>query len=170
MENRGFHFCMNCGSKLNPTDHFCMNCGVKVGEIKRRNNEIQKFVQYKSQIIDLKDEYGLKEKRAKELIDKLFYSSKDAYDKFNSSLNNSNKLFNEQADVTITMIDLATSESPFVEKEIKNKICILESLILKLNNLIDELVIHLSSSGDNSEEINNVFADMEELIDSVKYY
>ena len=39
-----------------------------------------------------------------------------------------------------------------------------------MNDLIDELVIHLSSNKDDSTEINNLFKDMDDLIDSVKDY
>ena len=72
MNRDEFHFCMNCGTKLNPGDNFCVNCGVKVGELKRREIKPKKelFASYKSQINELKEEYDLKEKRAKDLIDK----------------------------------------------------------------------------------------------------
>ena len=166
-----FHFCMNCGSKLNPEDNFCCNCGVKVGELKRDiNSEIQRFITYKKNIMDLKKEFDIKEKRARGLVDKVFDKSHMTYDKFDSSLNNIHKLFYEQMDNAINLIDLSTGQSPILEDEIKNKISILKSFISKLNDLIDEFVIHISSSGDNSDEIKSVFEDMESLIDSVKYY
>lgn len=172
MENIGFHFCMNCGAKLNPNDHFCGICGVKVGEVKRQNVEkiTEKFPQYKSQLNELKGEYELREGRAKELIAKLFDTSKMSYNSFNASLNNCNKLFYEQLGIAFSIIDLASSESPKLEDELKNKIEVLKSLIDKLNDLIDELIIHISSNKDNSDEINAVFEDMEKLIDSVRFY
>lgn len=172
MGNVGFHFCMNCGAKLNPDDHFCGECGVKVGEVERQKVvEIrEKFPQYRAQLNELKQEYELKEGRAKELIGKLFNTSKMSYNSFNSSLNNCNKLFYEQIGIAFSIIDLASSESLKLENELKSKIEVLKSIIEKLNDLIDELIIHISSNKDNSDEINAVFEDMEKLIDSVRFY
>lgn len=166
-----FHFCMNCGARLTPNDNFCGNCGVKVGETKRRSKiEIQNFLQYKNQIYDLKNEFDIKEKRARDLSDKVFDKANMTYTKFDSSLNNIHKLFYEQMDAALNIIDLSASESEMLENELNNKISLLKSFISKLNDLIDEFVIHISSNGENSEEIQNVFEDMESLIDSVKYY
>lgn len=166
-----FHFCMNCGAKLSPGDNFCCSCGVKVGETERKTKiEIQNFLQYKNQIYDLKNEFDIKEKRARDLTIKVFDKSNNTYVRFNSSLDNIHKLFYEQMDGALNIIDLSASESQVLEKEIKDKISLLKSFISKLNDLIDEFVIHISSNGDNSDEINSVFEDMESLIDSVKYY
>lgn len=172
MVNTGFNFCMNCGAKLNPNDHFCGVCGVKVGEIKRKVTVEVKdnFPQYKAKLNELKEEYELKEGRAKELIGKLFDTSKMSYNSFNSSLNNCNKLFYEQLGIAFNIIELASSESQKLEEELKNKIVMLNSIIDKLNDLIDELIIHISSNKDNTDEINAVFDDMEKLIDSVRFY
>ena len=172
MGNVGFHFCMNCGAKLNPNDHFCGECGVKVGEVERQEvREVREnFPQYRARLNELKQEYELKEGRAKELIGKLFDTSKMSYNSFNSSLNNCNKLFYEQIGIAFSIIDLASSESLKLENELKNKIEVLKSIIEKLNDLIDELIIHISSNKDNSDEINAVFEDMEKLIDSVRFY
>ena len=162
---------MNCGARLTPNDNFCGNCGVKVGKTKRRSKiEIQNFLQYKNQIYDLKNEFDIKEKRARDLSDKVFDKANMTYTKFDSSLNNIHKLFYEQMDAALNIIDSSASESEMLENELNNKISLLKSFISKLNDLIDEFVIHISSNGENSEEIQNVFEDMESLIDSVKYY
>ena len=171
MVSNEFHFCMNCGSKLAPGDKFCCNCGVKVGEIKRESHaEIQKFIKYKNQIYDLKNEFDIKEKRARDLVDKVVDKTNMEYIKFNSSLDNIHKLFYEQMDTAINIIDLSSNESSILENELQNKINLLNSFISKLNDLIDEFIIHISSTDDNSDEIKNVLDDMESLIDSVKYY
>lgn len=39
-----------------------------------------------------------------------------------------------------------------------------------MNDLIDEMVIRLSSNEYDIEDINNLFEDMDDLIDSVKDY
>lgn len=79
-------------------------------------------------------------------------------------------MFYEQIGVAYSIIELASSESEKLENELKNKIELLKSIIEKLNDLIDELIIHISSNKDNTDEINAVFEDMEKLIDSVKFY
>ena len=68
------------------------------------------------------------------------------------------------------MIEVNDGSKEFVEREIDNKLKILRTFIDKMNDLIDELVIHLSSNKDDSTEINNLFKDMDDLIDSVKDY
>ena len=55
-------------------------------------------------------------------------------------------------------------------KEIDKKIELLKTFIGKMNDLIDEMVIRLSSNEHDIEDINNLFEDMDDLIDSVKDY
>lgn len=171
MGSNEFRFCMYCGAKLNHGDHFCGKCGVKVGETDKVERTIKEiFPQYKTSLIELKQEFEFKESKAKELIEKLFDTSKISYSKFNSSLTSLDKLFHEQYDIARNILDLSSRESEKIENELKNKFDLLESIIGKLNDLIDELVINLSSSKDNTDEIHAVFDDMDELINSVKYY
>ena len=66
------------------------------------------------------------------------------------------------------MVELDTDNNEIVEKEIDSKIRTLESFIDKMDDLINELVIHLSSNKKDNEDINNLFEDMDELIHSVK--
>ena len=62
------------------------------------------------------------------------------------------------------------NESPFVEKELNNKLVTLQTFIDKMEDLINELIIHMSSNREDTEDINALFDDMDDLIDSVKDY
>ena len=62
------------------------------------------------------------------------------------------------------------NESPFVEKELENKLVTLQTFIDKMEDLINELIIHMSSNREDTEDINALFDDMDDLIDSVKDY
>lgn len=68
------------------------------------------------------------------------------------------------------MVDVCDGKNHFVEKEIDKKIELLKTFIGKMNDLIDEMVILLSSNEHDIEDINNLFEDMDDLIDSVKDY
>ena len=57
-----------------------------------------------------------------------------------------------------------------VEKEIENKISILSSFVDKMNELINELIIHIGSNKKDDDDINNLFNDMDDLINSIKNY
>jgi hypothetical protein len=66
------------------------------------------------------------------------------------------------------MMELERSES--VNREIEIKIKTLETFVDKMEDLINELVIQLSSNEKDNDDINNLFKDMDDLIDSVKDY
>ena len=68
------------------------------------------------------------------------------------------------------MVELDTDNNELVEKEIDSKIKTLETFVDKMEDLINELVIHLSSNEKDNDDINNLFNDMDDLIHSVKDY
>ena len=68
------------------------------------------------------------------------------------------------------MAEMDINESPFVEKELENKLVTLQTFIDKMEDLINELIIHMSSNREDTEDINALFDDMDDLIDSVKDY
>ena len=126
---------------------------------------------YKSQIEDLKSLYDVKEKIAKELIEKRFEPPQLTYDKFITSVNNCTELFNNQAEITLNMINLATEHTPEMDYEIESRINILKSIIEKIDSLTNALVINIGQSqSEEDKEINNLLEDMENLIDSIKEY
>ena len=93
---------------------------------------------------------------------------------------NSNGLYFEQttsldaalidAGYRIRGIEVYDGTKDFIEHEIDNKIRTLQTFVDKMNDLIDEMVIHLSSNKQDTGDINNLFEDMDDLIDSVKDY
>ena len=162
------HFCIYCGAKLEPNQKFCTQCGKQVFRVQK----IKKVVlsKYDEIINDIEKDYNFKQKRAKELVEKLFDPNHMAYNKFSSSINKSNQLFSNQLEVTRKMVELDTDNNELVEKEIDSKIKTLETFVDKMEDLINELVIHLSSNEKDNDDINNLFNDMDDLIHSVKDY
>ena len=162
------HFCIYCGAKLEPNQKFCTQCGKQVFHEEKTVEAVPS--KYDEIINNLENDYDLKQRRATELVEKLFDPTQMAYNKFSSSINKSNQLFANQLDVTRKMVELDTDNNELVEKEIESKIKTLETFIDKMEDLINELVIYLSSNKDDTEDINNLFNDMDDLIRSVKDY
>ena len=163
------HFCIYCGAKLIPNQHFCSKCGK---EIYQDNPEIiqKQSSKYDVEISEIEKSYNSKQYKASQLIEKSFDPSHMAYDKFKSAIDKSNQLFNVQLNVTKKMIELDIDNNELVEREITGKIEILKTFISKMDSLINELIIHLSSNKKDNEDVNNLFEDMDSLIDSVKNY
>lgn len=163
------HFCIYCGAKLIENQHFCSQCGKKVYE-KEEEIEIHIPSKYDLQIKQIEEEYNVKQKRASELVSKLFDPSHMAYQKFTSAINKSNQLFDSQLGITKKMIEIDDGQKDFVQREIEGKIQTLNTFIDKMEELINELVINLSSNKKDDDDINNLFNDMDDLIGSVKDY
>ncbi|WP_346661647.1 hypothetical protein [uncultured Methanobrevibacter sp.] len=165
----GFNYCINCGFKLNIDDNFCPNCGVKVGE---DNSEVimddDFFLKYKIKIENLKEEYDLKVSKAIELIKKEFGPSEISYNDFISTLNNSNNIFYNNVEVALDIIELSSNPSVKIKNELDNKINTLNEIIDKLEDFIDELIIHIAEGSE--KEVKNLTKELDDLIDSVKDY
>lgn len=162
------HFCIYCGAKIAAGQNFCSECGRPVY---RNGPETKKSPsQYDARISELEQEYDIKQSRAKELVEKLFDPNHMAYKRFTSSITKSNNLFSTQVGIAKKMSELNTEENPFVEKELANKIHTLETFVDKMEDLINELIIHMGSNKEDNEDIDNLFQDMDDLIDSVKDY
>lgn len=168
IDNDHNHFCIYCGAKLEPNQKFCIRCGEKVFREEKVINTVPS--KYEQILDDLEEDYDLKQRRATELVEKLFDPNHMAYNKFTSSIKKSNQLFANQLNVTRKMVELDSDYNELVEKEIDGKIKTLETFIDKMDDLINELVIHLSSNKDDNDDINNLFKDMDDLIHSVKDY
>lgn len=119
-------------------------------------------------INELKKEFDEKELTTKELIKAKFEPPQVTYDRFISVVNNCSKIFNEQYSSALNLINLSNNDSEKIDEEINSKINILQSLIDKLNDLSNELVINISKTKD--EDIDNVINDMENLISSINNY
>ena len=90
------------------------------------------------------------------------------YTRFIGVVDKSTKMFNTQVDSAMTMINLASEYSPKIENEVNSKIGIMEIIIDKLDDLTNELVLTMEKSSD--EDVNNLFEDMSDLINSVNDY
>lgn len=161
------HFCIYCGARIESHQNFCSECGRQVF----REKVVKKVPsEYSAKIDELEEEYDIKQSKAKELVNKIFDPNHMAYDRFTSSITKSNNLFSTQVGIARRMVELDSEENPFVEKELRGKIDTLQAFIDKMDDLISELIIHMSSNKQDTEDINNLFNDMDDLIDSVKDY
>lgn len=129
---------------------------------------IPEYEGYRNHINELRDEYALKDKHARELIDKRFEPPQLTHTRFMGVVDKSNELFTKQSESALTMIDLASEQSDKIENEIKSRIKVLENISSKLDDLTNELVINMSD--DNDEDIHNLFDEMSDLVKSVKDY
>ena len=168
IEDNHNHFCIYCGARIDAGQNFCSECGKPVF----RKKAVVKITpsKYNDKINQLEQEYDLKQSRAKELVEKLFDPNHLAYEKFMNSINKSNNLFSTQVDIAKKMAEMDLNENPFVEKELENKLNTLQAFIDKMEDLINELIIHMGSNKEDDTDINNLFKDMDDLIDSVKDY
>lgn len=168
-EDNHNHFCIYCGAKLVPNQHFCSQCGKEVyHEPEPPKVNLPSIFEVK--VDEIEKEYNLKQKRARELVEKLFDPSHMSYQKFTSAIEKSNGLFDNQLTVTRKMIELDDGSNTVVRKELEVKIKTLNTFIDKMEELINELVIQLSSNKKDNDDINDLFKDMDDLIDSVKDY
>ena len=166
---KGFNYCINCGSKLDPSDNFCPNCGVKLEEYDSMLiNDDDFFLKYEIKIDSLNDEYEIKMNRAIELIKKQFGSSKTSYSNFISTINESNNVFYNNVEVARDIIRLSDKPSLKIKNELDNKIDTLNSIIDKLEEFIDELIIH--SASETEKDVENLTKELDDLMNSVKDY
>lgn len=168
LEDNHNHFCIYCGAQLVPDQHFCSQCGKEVYH-DPETTVIKTPSRYKSKIDEIEADYNSKQEKAKELVEKLFDPSHMAYSKFSNAIKKSNQLFSNQLAIAHKMVELDENNN-LVEGELENKIKTLNTFVDKMEDLTNELVIHLSSNKDDNEDINNLFNDMDDLIDSVKDY
>ena len=162
------HFCIYCGAKIDSGQNFCIKCGKPVFREEKLNEVVKP--RYVKIIDDLDSEYNVKQTKANELVEKLFDPGHMSYDKVTSLITKSNQLFYNQLQIARRMVELDWDNNELLEREIDNKIKTLQAFIDKMENLMDELVIHLSSNKKDNDDINNLFKDMDDLIRSVKDY
>ena len=161
------HFCIYCGAELVENQHFCSQCGKEVYR-DPKEDAVKLASEYESKIVEIENDYNSKQAKASELVGKLFDPSHMAYARFMNSIKKSNQLFANQLKITQKMMEL--DDSSLVSGEIEGKIKTLNAFVDKMEDLINELVIQMSSNKKDNEEIDNLFRDMDDLIDSVKDY
>lgn len=166
LEDNHNHFCIYCGAKVEPNQHFCIKCGKEVYH--DPEDAVNPPSKYKPEIDKIEEEYNSKQEKATELVEKLFDPTHMSYSKFTNAIKRSNQLFANQLKITQRMMELDSND--VVDGEIENKIVTLNAFVDKMEELINELVIQLSSNKEDNEELNSLFDDMDDLIDSVKDY
>ena len=77
---------------------------------------------YDDIIEQIEQDYDIKQRRAKELVNKLFDPNHMAYERFTSSITKSNNLFSTQVDIAKKMAEMDINKNPFVKKELENSI------------------------------------------------
>lgn len=126
---------------------------------------------YKTQIHQMESLYKIKEKMARDLIEKRFSPPQLTYDRFIGAIDSCNTLFYNQAELALNMIEVAIEHTPKVDEELKKKLDTLKSIIEKIDELTNELAINLSDSSEQSpEEVKELLDDMQKLVESVKEY
>lgn len=162
------HFCIYCGSRISPGQNFCADCGKPV--YREKPTMKKEPSKYDAKIEELERKYDDKQSKAKELIGKLFDPDHLAYERFNASITKSNNLFDIQVGIAKKMAEMDVDDNPFIVKEMEAKLQTLQTFVDKMEDLTNELIIHLSSNEKDNDDINCLFNDMDDLIDSVKDY
>ena len=129
---------------------------------------IPQYVNYAVQLDELDSKFKSKDASTRELIAKRFEPPQLTYTRFITGVDKSKALFDKNMESARTMINLADSYSPRIAGEVETKINIMKSIIAKLDDLSNELILNedLSNTGD----VDNLIDDMDSLIKSVKDY
>jgi hypothetical protein len=125
---------------------------------------------YEKEISNLRVVFDVKQGVVRDLIKKRFEPPQITYDKFITSIDKSEKLFNTQAESALNIINMAAEDTPRIQSEIEGKIDVMKRIISQIEDLTNELVININSSGESTEEAENLLDNMENLTDSVKEY
>ena len=106
----------------------------------------------------------------KDLIEKYFTPPQLTYDRFMNVVDSSHKMFYNQHDSALNIINLAAEDTPRIESELEAKLSNMKAIIDQIEELTNELVINLSSDDKTNEDVKNLLEEMENLISSVKEY
>ena len=131
---------------------------------------IPEFKPYKNEIDNLKQAFDKKEDNITGLINKRFESGELSHNRFMSVIDSCHKLFYHQSDSATSIIEMAPEYSERLDETVKDKISIMESINDEMNNLIEELIIHDSDNEKSEENLQELFSNMDNLINSVKDY
>lgn len=128
----------------------------------------QRLLKYKSEIEALQVEYKAKDEVARQLIEKRFEPPQMTYTRFISSVDNAAKLFKKESKSALYIINLSSEFSPRIEGELESKISIMKTIISKLDDLTNELVLSLDDS--KEDDVHGLVQEMDDLIESVDDY
>ena len=136
----------------------------------RENLGLESLKIYEKEVNNLKALYDVKEEVVKDLIAKCFAPPQLTYDRFMNVIDNSHKMFYNQQDSALNIINLAAEDTPRIEGELESKISNMKAIIDQIEDLTNELVINLSSDEKTTDEVKNLLEQMEKLTSSVKEY
>lgn len=143
---------------------------VKIEDSRFEPESFDTLKMYENEIKNLKVAFEVKEKVVRNLIEKRFEPPQLTYDKFIATVDSCSKIFNNQADSSLEIIELAVDDTPGIRRELDNKINIMKRIINQIEDLTNELVINISSDSHSKDEVDVLLEDMENLVDSVKDY
>lgn len=129
---------------------------------------IPKFQEYEDKVNELKGEFDAKQNVARDLIEKKFTPPQITYTRFISMVDKAGEIFDKESDSALNILHLATEDSQRIDTELDSKITIMESIIDKIDDLTDELILSMDSSDDG--DVETLIEDMGDLISSVKDY
>ena len=146
---------------------------VAINEDTKENKAPNEESPYKDklpEINNLSEEFKTKENKASQLIEKRFKSSELTYDKFKSVLTSAHENFYIQRDSALEIIDLSSHKNEKLDSELSKRINALKSILEKVNQLIEALIIDSIESRESEEDLKVLVEDMENLINSVEDY
>ena len=146
---------------------------VAINEDTKENKAPNEESPYKDklpEINNLSEEFKTKENKASQLIEKRFKSSELTYDKFKSVLTSAHENFYIQRDSALEIIDLSSHKNEKLDSELSKRINALKSILEKVNQLIEALVLDSLESRESEEDLKVLVEDMENLINSVEDY
>ena len=146
---------------------------VEINEDIKENKAPNEESPYKDklpEINNLSEEFKTKENKASQLIEKRFKSSELTYDKFKSVLTSAHENFYIQRDSALEIINLSSHKNEKLDSELSKRINALESILEKVIQLIEALVIDSIESRESEEDLKVLVDDMEDLINSVQDY
>ena len=146
---------------------------VEINEDIKENKAPNEESPYKDklpEINNLSEEFKAKENKASQLIEKRFKSSELTHDKFKSVLTSAHENFYIQRDSALEIINLSSHKNEKLDSELSKRINALESILEKVNQLIEALVIDSIESRESEEDLKVLVDDMEDFINSVQEY
>lgn len=146
---------------------------VEINEDIKENKAPNEESPYKDklpEINNLSEEFKAKENKASQLIEKRFKSSELTHDKFKSVLTSAHENFYIQRDSALEIINLSSHKNEKLDSELSKRINALKSILEKVNQLIEALVIDSIESRESEEDLKVLVDDMEDLINSVQDY
>ena len=136
----------------------------------REDTGLESLKKYEKEANNLKALFDVKEEVVKDLIEKYFTPPQLTYDRFMNVVDSSHKMFYNQHDSALNIINLAAEDTPRIESELEAKLSNMKAIIDQIEELTNELVINLSSDDKTNEDVKNLLEEMENLISSIKEY